>query len=94
VMQLSCGLAQCSEPSMILRLAKLAESHLPEVKLPSPESTGLCLRRARRLRQEASRETLEPSRPCAFNLRHSWVPGQCSAIRLRAPMSPPPRMPA
>jgi hypothetical protein len=26
---------------MILRLAKLAESHLPEVKLPSPESTGL-----------------------------------------------------
>jgi hypothetical protein len=41
VMQLSCGLAQCSEPSMVLRLAKLAESHLPEVKLPSPESTGL-----------------------------------------------------
>lgn len=41
VMQLSCGLAQCPEPSMILRLAKLAESHLPEVKLPSPESTGL-----------------------------------------------------
>ena len=41
VMQLSCGLAQCSESSMILRLAKLAESHLPEVKLPSPESTGL-----------------------------------------------------
>jgi hypothetical protein len=26
---------------MILRFAKLAESHLPEVKLPSPESTGL-----------------------------------------------------
>ncbi len=41
VMQLSCGLAQCSEPSMILRLAKLAEGHLPEVKLPSAESTGL-----------------------------------------------------
>ncbi len=41
VMQLSCGLAQCPEPSMILRLAKLAESHLPEIKLPSPESTGL-----------------------------------------------------
>ena len=41
VMQLSCGVAQCSEPSMILRLAKLAESHLPEVKLPSPETTGL-----------------------------------------------------
>jgi hypothetical protein len=41
VMQLSCGLGQCSEPSMILRLAKLAESHLPEVTLPSPESTGL-----------------------------------------------------
>jgi len=40
-MQLSCGLGQCSEPSMILRLAKLAESHLPEVTLPSPESTGL-----------------------------------------------------
>jgi len=41
VMQLSCGLAQCPESSMILRLAKLAESHLPEVRLPSPESTGL-----------------------------------------------------
>jgi hypothetical protein len=41
VMQLSCGLAQCSEPSMILRLAKLAEGHLPEVKLPSAESSGL-----------------------------------------------------
>ena len=41
VMQLSCGLSQCSELSMILRLAKLAESHLPEVKLPSAESTGL-----------------------------------------------------
>jgi hypothetical protein len=41
VMQLSCGLAQCPESSMLLRLAKLAESHLPEVKLPSPESTGL-----------------------------------------------------
>jgi len=41
VMQLSCGLSQCSELSMILRLAKLAESHLPDVKLPSAESTGL-----------------------------------------------------
>ncbi len=41
VMQLSCGLSQCSEASMLLRLAKLAESHLPEVKLPSAESTGL-----------------------------------------------------
>jgi len=41
VMQLSCGLSQCSEASMILRLAKLAESHLSEVKLPSAESTGL-----------------------------------------------------
>jgi hypothetical protein len=41
VMQLSCGLSQCAEASMILRLAKLAESHLPEVKLPSAESTGL-----------------------------------------------------
>jgi hypothetical protein len=40
-MQLSCGLSQCSEASMLLRLAKLAESHLPEVKLPSAESTGL-----------------------------------------------------
>jgi hypothetical protein len=41
VVQLSCGLAQCSEGSMILRLAKLVESHFPEVKWPSPESTGL-----------------------------------------------------
>jgi hypothetical protein len=41
VMQLSCGISQCTEPSMILRMAKLAESHMPEVRLPEPESSGL-----------------------------------------------------
>jgi hypothetical protein len=41
LVQLSCGVAQCSEGSMILRLGKLVESHFPEVKWPSPESTGL-----------------------------------------------------
>lgn len=41
VVQLSCGQAQCTEPSMILGLSKLVESHFPEVKWPSPESTGL-----------------------------------------------------
>jgi hypothetical protein len=41
LVQLSCGQAQCSEPSMILRLSKLVESHFPEVKWPSPESSGL-----------------------------------------------------
>lgn len=41
VVQLSCGLAQCSEASMILQLAKLVESHFSEVKWPSPEDTGL-----------------------------------------------------
>ncbi|HEX7599020.1 MAG TPA: hypothetical protein VF518_12455 [Polyangia bacterium] len=41
VMQLSCGLAQCPESSMLLRLAKLAEGHLPDVKLPSLENSGL-----------------------------------------------------
>ncbi len=41
VMQLSCGVAQCTEPSMILRMAKLADSHLPEVRLPEPAASGL-----------------------------------------------------
>lgn len=41
VMQLSCGASQCTEPSMILRMAKLADSHLPEVRLPEPGSSGL-----------------------------------------------------
>lgn len=41
VMQLSCGVAQCTETSMILRMAKLADSHLPEVRLPEPGASGL-----------------------------------------------------
>ncbi len=41
LVQLSCGQAQCTESSMIVRLAKLVESHFPEVKWPSPENTGL-----------------------------------------------------
>jgi hypothetical protein len=35
VVQLSCGTSQCTEPSMILRLAKLVESHVGELQIPS-----------------------------------------------------------
>jgi hypothetical protein len=35
VLQLSCGTSQCTEPSMILRLAKLVESHVGELQAPS-----------------------------------------------------------
>jgi hypothetical protein len=38
VVQLSCGKAQCTEPGMVLRLAKLVESHIGELHLPSQES--------------------------------------------------------
>jgi hypothetical protein len=33
VIQLSCGTSQCTEPSMVLRLAKLVESHVSELRL-------------------------------------------------------------
>jgi hypothetical protein len=35
VVQLSCGAAQCTETGMILRLAKLVESHMGELRLPA-----------------------------------------------------------
>jgi hypothetical protein len=37
VIQLSCGTSQCTEPSMVLRLAKLVESHVGELR-SAPES--------------------------------------------------------
>jgi hypothetical protein len=36
VIQLSCGTSQCTEPGMVLRLAKLVESHVGELRL-APE---------------------------------------------------------
>jgi hypothetical protein len=36
VVQLSCGISQCTEPGMVLRLAKLVESHVGELRL-APE---------------------------------------------------------
>ena len=38
VVQISCGIAQCTEPEMVLRLAKLVESHLGELVLPKTSS--------------------------------------------------------
>ena len=35
VFQLSCGISQCTEPGMVLRLAKLVESHVAELHLPT-----------------------------------------------------------
>jgi hypothetical protein len=35
VVQISCGKSQCTEPSMVLRLAKLVESHIGDLKIPS-----------------------------------------------------------
>jgi hypothetical protein len=34
VVQISCGKSQCTETGMILRLAKLVESHIGELKVP------------------------------------------------------------
>jgi hypothetical protein len=34
VVQISCGKSQCTEPGMVLRLAKLVESHIGELKVP------------------------------------------------------------
>jgi hypothetical protein len=36
VIQISCGISQCTEPGMVLRLAKLVESHVGELR-PSQE---------------------------------------------------------
>jgi len=35
VVQLSCGASQCTDPGMVLRLAKLVESHLGELAAPA-----------------------------------------------------------
>lgn len=46
VVQMSCGTSQCTDPGMILRLAKLVESHVAELaaheeaKLPTAPKTG------------------------------------------------------
>jgi hypothetical protein len=32
VVQISCGTSQCTEPGMVLRLAKLVESHVGELR--------------------------------------------------------------
>jgi hypothetical protein len=34
VVQISCGASQCTEPAMVLRLAKLVESHVGELVVP------------------------------------------------------------
>jgi len=39
VVQLSCGTSQCTEPGMVLRLAKLVESHVGELRV-APEGKG------------------------------------------------------
>ncbi len=38
VVQISCGKSQCTELGMVLRLAKLVESHIGELHLPSQKS--------------------------------------------------------
>jgi hypothetical protein len=38
VIQLSCGTSQCTEPGMILRLAKLVESHVGELRVVGDET--------------------------------------------------------
>ena len=40
VVQLSCGASQCTEPGMILRLAKLVESHVGELQPPSSKRSN------------------------------------------------------
>jgi hypothetical protein len=41
VVQLSCGVSQCTEASMILRLAKLVESHIGDLQTAHSESPAL-----------------------------------------------------
>ncbi len=36
VASLSCGSGQCSDPAAVLRLAKLVESHVPDLQAPGP----------------------------------------------------------
>jgi hypothetical protein len=38
VVSLSCGMGQCPEPSLVLRLTKLVESHVPELQ-PAPSGS-------------------------------------------------------
>jgi hypothetical protein len=38
VVQISCGTSQCTEPGMVLRLAKLVESHLGDLRRPSQKT--------------------------------------------------------
>lgn len=37
VVQVSCGRMQCTEPGMVLRLAKLVESHIGELRVPAQD---------------------------------------------------------
>ena len=41
VVQLSCGKSQCTDPGMVLRLAKLVESHIGDLRLPSQKSDSV-----------------------------------------------------
>lgn len=41
VVQLSCGTSQCTDPAMVLKLAKLVESHLGELGAPRPAPAQL-----------------------------------------------------
>jgi len=38
VVQVSCGKSQCTEAGMVLRLAKLVESHIGELHIPSQKT--------------------------------------------------------
>jgi hypothetical protein len=40
VASLSCGVGQCSEPAQVLRLAKLVESHVPELTTSAASAPG------------------------------------------------------
>jgi hypothetical protein len=40
VIQISCGASQCTEAAMVLRLAKLVESHLSELSMPEKKMFG------------------------------------------------------
>jgi hypothetical protein len=39
VVQISCGTSQCTDPAMILRLAKLVESHVGDLAAPADGQT-------------------------------------------------------
>jgi hypothetical protein len=40
VVQISCGKSQCTEPGMVLRLAKLVESHIGDLHRPSEKNSA------------------------------------------------------